>query len=84
MSGISRLWFCLKAVEKIRGFRFELDRIPVLEFRLLHITLESSPKVVVMTLFPLNDEADCLALQHENRVGFLSWTTNVRPQPREK
>ena len=21
---------------------------------------------------PLNDEADCLALQHENRVGFLS------------
>jgi len=39
-----------------------------------------------MTLLPLSDEADCLAHQHENRVGFLSHTTTVgrSPLPRER
>ena len=39
-----------------------------------------------MTLLPLNDEADCLAHQHENRVGFLSITTTTgrSPLPRER
>lgn len=34
----------------------------------------------------LNDEADCVALQHENRVGFLSLITNVGRSrlPRER
>jgi hypothetical protein len=39
-----------------------------------------------MTLLPLSDEADCLAHQHENRVGFLSTTTTAdrSPLPRER
>ncbi len=39
-----------------------------------------------MALLPLNDEADCLADQHENRVGFPSVTTTQSrsPLPRER
>jgi hypothetical protein len=39
-----------------------------------------------MTLLPLSDEADCLAHQYENRVGFPSYTTAVgrSPLPRER
>ncbi|MFL9996626.1 hypothetical protein PQR34_36390 [Paraburkholderia sediminicola] len=39
-----------------------------------------------MTLLPLNDEADCLALQHENRFGFLSIAATAyrSPLPRER
>ena len=42
--------------------------------------------VWVMTLLPLTDEADCLALQHENRVGFPSITAIAgrSPLPRER
>jgi hypothetical protein len=37
--------------------------------------------VWVMTLLPLTDEADCLAHQHENRVGFPSITAIAGRSP---
>ncbi|MEM5294532.1 hypothetical protein VSR82_09345, partial [Burkholderia sp. JPY481] len=39
-----------------------------------------------MTLLPLNGEANYLAHQHENRVGFLSIATTAgrSPLPRER